>query len=91
MKMRAFRAHHQLPVCGSFDVVANRRLTILQGAFLRQAAFLIDSSHITVAMLRSFEVNRLAKTGDATSEYVVSEYTLAPSAPDAHAAAYGMT
>jgi len=76
---------------GTVDVVVNRQLAIQAGSFLRQAAFLIDSNHISVAMLRSFEVNKLAKTGDATAEYVVSEYTLAPDAPSAHAAAYGMT
>jgi len=72
-------------------VVVNRQLAIQSSTFLKQAAFLIDTSHVSVAMLRSFEVNRLAKTGDATSEFVVSEYTLAPDAPSAHAAAYGMT
>jgi hypothetical protein len=76
---------------GTVDVVVNRQLAIQSSTFLKQAAFLIDASHISVAMLRSFEVNRLAKTGDASAEFVVSEYTLAPDAPNAHAAAYGMT
>lgn len=76
---------------GTVDVVVNRQLAIQSPTFLKQAAFLIDTSHVSVAMLRSFEVNRLAKTGDATSEFVVSEYTLAPDAPSAHAACYGMT
>lgn len=75
---------------GTVDVVVNRQLAIQAGTFLKRAAFLIDPSHISVAMLRSFEVNRLAKTGDAISEFVVSEYTLAPDAPNAHAACYGM-
>ncbi len=77
-------------VIGTVDVVVNRQLAIQASTFLKQAAFLIDTSHVSVALLRSFEVNKLAKTGDATSEFVVSEYTLAPDAPNAHAAAYGM-
>lgn len=76
---------------GTVDVVVNRQLAIQAATFLRQAAFLIDSSHVSVAMLRSFQVQKLAKTGDSDREYVVSEYCLAPDAPTAHAAAYGMT
>lgn len=76
---------------GTVDVVVNRQLAIQASTFLKQAAFLIDRNHISVAMLRSFEVNKLARTGDAMSEFVVSEYCLAPDAPEAHAAAYGMT
>jgi hypothetical protein len=76
---------------GSVDVVVNRQLAIQASTFLKQAAFLIDPKHLSVAMLRNFEIHKLAKTGDATAEYVVSEYTLAPDAPSAHAAAYGMT
>lgn len=76
---------------GTIDVVVNRQLAISAGTFLKRAAFLIDTNHISVATLRSFEVNKLAKTGDANSEFIVSEYTLAPDAPNAHAAAYGQT
>ncbi|MBY0512032.1 MAG: DUF5309 domain-containing protein [Rhodospirillaceae bacterium] len=76
---------------GTVDVVVNRQLAIQSSTFLKQAAFLIDTSHVSVAMLRNFEVNKLAKTGDASAEFVVSEYTLAPDAPNAHAAVYGMT
>jgi hypothetical protein len=76
---------------GTVDVVVNRQLAIQANTFLKQAAFLLDTDHISVAMLRSFEVNKLARTGDAVSEFVVSEYTLSPDAPNAHAAAYGMT
>jgi hypothetical protein len=76
---------------GTVDVVVNRQLAIQASTFLKQAAFLIDANHVSVAMLRNFEVSKLAKTGDASAEFVVSEYTLAPDAPNAHAAAYGMT
>lgn len=76
---------------GTVDVVVNRQLAIQGDTFLRQAAFLIDTDKISVATLRLFEVTQLARTGDARSEFVVSEYTLQPDAPDAHAAAYGMT
>jgi len=76
---------------GLVDVVVNRQLAIQASTFLKQAAFLIDTEHVSVATLRGFEVNKLAKTGDATSEFIVSEYTLAPDAPSAHAAVYGIT
>jgi hypothetical protein len=76
---------------GTVDVVVNRQLSIQVGTFLRQAAFLLDTERLAIGMLRSFEVNQLARTGDARSEFVVSEYTLAPTAPDAHAAVYGVT
>lgn len=76
---------------GTIDVVVNRQLSIQASTFLRQAAFLIETEKMSVATLRLFEVNQLARTGDARSEFIVSEYTLQPDAPDAHAAAYGMT
>lgn len=76
---------------GTIDVVVNRQLSIQASTFLRQAAFLIETERMSVATLRLFEVNQLARTGDARSEFIVSEYTLQPDAPDAHAAAYGMT
>lgn len=76
---------------GTVDVVVNRQLAISAGTFLKQAAFLIDTNYISVATLRLMEVTQLARTGDARSEFVVSEYTLHPDAPLAHAAAYGMT
>lgn len=76
---------------GMVDVVVNRQLAIQLSTTLKQALFLVDTDHISIAMLRSFEVNKLAKTGDAISEFVVSEYTLAPDAPAAHAAVYGQT
>lgn len=76
---------------GTVDVVVNRQLAIQANSFLRQAAFLIDTNYVSVATLRNFEVSQLGRTGDARSEFVVSEYTLHPDAPAAHAAAYGMT
>jgi hypothetical protein len=76
---------------GTLDVIPNRLLGTQADTFIKQAAFLLDSSHIAVATLRAFEVNRLAKTGDATSEFIVWEGTLAPDAPTAHAAVYRQT
>lgn len=76
---------------GDVKVVVNRQLAIQTGTFLRQAVFLIDTTKMAVSELRSFEVSQLAVTGDNRSEFVVSEYTLQPWAPNAHAAAYGMT
>lgn len=76
---------------GTIDVVVNRQLSIQADSFLRQAAFLLETEKVSVATLRLFEVNQLARTGDARSEFIVSEYCLQPDSPDAHAAAYGMT
>ena len=76
---------------GTLDVVVNRQLSIQGDTFLRQAAFLIETEKMSVATLRLFEVTQLARTGDARSEFVVSEYCLQPDAPEAHAAAYAMT
>jgi len=76
---------------GLVDVVVNRQLARQSGTFLKQAAFLLDTQHIAVAILRNFEVNKLARTGDAVSEYILTEYTLAPDAPTSHAAVYGVT
>jgi hypothetical protein len=76
---------------GLMDIIVNRQLKNTAGTFLNQAVFILDTQKIAVAMMRSFEVKPLAVTGDGKQEFVVSEYTLQPLAPAAHAAAYGMT
>lgn len=56
---------------GTLKVVPNR--------FQRdKTAFVLDMDYLAVAMLREFQVDDLAKTGDADKAMMVSEYTLAP-------------
>jgi hypothetical protein len=76
---------------GLVDIIVNRQLKIQTATFLRQALFILDTSKLSTATLRNFEIGKLAKTGDATQEFVLAEYTLQPDAPNAHAACYGMT
>lgn len=76
---------------GLVDIIVNRQLKIQGSTFLRQALFILDTPKIAVSQLRTFEIGKLAKTGDGTQEFVLSEYTLEMLAPDAHAAVYGVT
>lgn len=76
---------------GLMDIMVNRQLVNTAGTFLSQTMFILDSQKLAVAMLRSFDVQKLAVTGDGQQEFVVSEYTLQPLAPTAHAAVYGIT
>lgn len=77
---------------GLMDIIPNRQLVNTAGTFLPQAVFILDTQRIAVATLpgRNFVVYKKGVTGDATEEFVVNEFTLQPTAPKAHAAAYGM-
>jgi hypothetical protein len=69
---------------GALDVVVNVQQAS-DAAFLNKTAFLIDPRFVDVAFLRPFQVESLAKTGDAEAEHVIAEYTLRVGAPKAHA------
>ena len=47
--------------------------------------YVVDTSKVAVAYLRSFVPQEIAKVGDADTRNIVSEYTLEMRAPDAHA------
>lgn len=47
--------------------------------------WVIDTSKVAVAFLRSFEPQELGRVGDAITRDIISEYTLQMRAPDAHA------
>jgi hypothetical protein len=69
---------------GALDVIVNVQQAS-DAAFLNKTAFLIDPRFVDVAFLRPFQVEQLAKTGDADAEHVIAEYTLRVGAPKAHA------
>ncbi len=48
-------------------------------------AYVIDTSKVAVAFLRSFEPQEIGRVGDAVTRDLISEYTLEMRAPDAHA------
>lgn len=76
---------------GLVDIIVNRQLVIQAAALLRQVVFGLTTKHLSVPMLRGFEVKKKGVTGDATEEFVIAEYTLENRSPSAHFAAYGMT
>jgi hypothetical protein len=54
--------------------------------WMRQRTVLaLDPEYIGVAYLRPYQVEELAKTGDATSKQLLAEWTLVCQNPDAHA------
>ncbi len=69
---------------GALDVVVNVQQAS-DPTFLNKTAFLVDPRFVDVAFLRPFQVESLAKTGDADAEHVIAEYTLRVGAPKAHA------
>ncbi|MBL8630722.1 MAG: DUF5309 domain-containing protein [Rhodospirillaceae bacterium] len=69
---------------GALDVIVNVQQAS-DASFLNKTAFLIDPRFVDVAFLRPFQVEQLAKTGDADAEHVIAEYTLRVGAPKAHA------
>ncbi|MDX2143013.1 MAG: DUF5309 family protein [Rhodospirillaceae bacterium] len=69
---------------GALDVIVNVQLAS-DATFLNKTAFLIDPRFAEVAFLRPFQVEELAKTGDAEAEHVLAEYTLKVGAPKSHA------
>ena len=68
---------------GRLDVVVNKQME-------KNQALLIDSDHYAVVELRPVQTEVLAKTGDNVKEQMLCEYTLEMSAPNAHAAVYGL-
>lgn len=76
---------------GLVDIIVNRNLKITNSTFLQQAIFMLETEGLAVAQLRTFDIGKLAKTGDGTQEYVISEYTLEVTKPAAQAAVYGVT
>lgn len=48
-------------------------------------AWIVDTSKVALAFLRGFQVQDIARVGDADTKNVVSEYTLEVRAPNAHA------
>lgn len=71
---------------GPLEVVPDPQMDL--GTFWEQrTVYLVDSRYVGVGFLgkRNMLVEPLAKTGDASPEHVLSEYTLQVSAPSAHA------
>lgn len=62
---------------GDIQVVPNRT----QRA---RDAYLVDPDKVAIAILRGFEVQDIAKVGDADTKNIISEYTLEMRAPNAH-------
>ncbi len=53
------------------------KLTVVPNRFMRSSVMLIlDMDYWAIASLRSFEMQKLAKTGDADRAHIVGEYTL---------------
>ena len=48
-------------------------------------AWVIDTTKVAVAYLRSFEPQELGRQGDAVTRDIIAEYTLQMRAPNAHA------
>jgi hypothetical protein len=71
---------------GQLDVVIDR----FQGD---DRVFLLDSDYASICTLpgRNFNVEDLAKTGDAEKFQIITEFTLKVSAPKAHGAVYDLS
>lgn len=54
-------------------------------------AFVIDTTKVAVAYLRSFEPQELGRVGDAVTRDIISEFTLQMRAPNAHALVADLT
>lgn len=54
-------------------------------------AWVIDTSKVAVAYLRSFEPQEIGRVGDAITRDIICEYTLQMRAPDAHALVADLT
>lgn len=54
-------------------------------------AWVIDTTKVAVAYLRSFEPQEIGRVGDAVTRDIISEYTLQMRAPDAHALVADLT
>ena len=54
-------------------------------------AWVIDTTKVAVAFLRSFEPQEIGRVGDAVTRDIISEYTLQMRAPDAHALVADLT
>ena len=54
-------------------------------------AWVIDTSKVAVAFLRSFEPQELGRVGDAVTRDIISEYTLQMRAPKAHSLVADLT
>jgi uncharacterized protein DUF5309 len=53
------------------------KLTVVPNRFMRSSvALILDMDYWAIASLRSFKVEKLAKTGDADRSHIVGEYTL---------------
>lgn len=48
-------------------------------------AYIVDPTKVAIAGLRMFEVQEIARVGDADTKNIISEYTLEMRAPNAHA------
>lgn len=53
--------------------------------------FLVDTSKVAVAFLRSFEPQEIGRVGDAVTRDIISEYTLEMRHADAHAGIFDLT
>lgn len=75
---------------GELDIVPNRQMARQAATFLRQSVFLIDPERVKVAMYEPFSDFTLGKTGASDRGFIEVEYTLVVTAPDAHAAIFGV-
>lgn len=62
---------------GDLKVVPNRTMR-------SRDVYVVDTSKVAVASLRSFEPQEIGRVGDAVTRDIISEYTLEMRAPDAH-------
>ena len=69
---------------GTLSVVPDRFMTRDTGTGTGEQAFVLDPSMASIATLRPFQSNLLAKTGDSEKHQMLTEYTLQVSNEKAH-------
>lgn len=87
-RFRDVPAGQQAQIIGAADVYVGDfgEVTIVPDRFKRErTALAIDTEYVSLAYLRSFQLNRLAKTGDSEKRQLVVEWGVKVQNPLAHA------